>query len=58
MNWATNGRDFWSGVATPRITDEFHAINDIGWYGAAYMLTACSFILVSYTTGYVTTSGY
>src|ERR1700760_2172781 len=34
------------GVAVPKITDQFHSINDIGWYGSAYMLTACGFILV------------
>ncbi|KAK3944889.1 hypothetical protein QBC46DRAFT_360851 [Diplogelasinospora grovesii] len=26
-------------TAVPRITDEFHALGDIGWYGSAYMLT-------------------
>ncbi|BCS27023.1 MDR family MFS transporter [Aspergillus puulaauensis] len=30
-------------TAIPAITDEFHAISDIGWYGSAYMLTAASF---------------
>jgi len=25
-------------AATPRITDSFHSLNDIGWYGAAYQL--------------------
>ncbi|KAK8190522.1 putative MFS multidrug transporter [Phyllosticta capitalensis] len=34
------------GVATPRITDEFHSLGDVGWYGSAYMLTACSTQLV------------
>ncbi|KAF2421041.1 MFS multidrug transporter [Tothia fuscella] len=33
-------------TAIPRITDEFHSIDDIGWYGSAYMLTACGFILI------------
>ena len=33
------------GVAVPQITNEFHSINDIGWYGSAYMLTASAFIL-------------
>ncbi|KAE9364812.1 azole resistance protein [Stipitochalara longipes BDJ] len=31
-------------TAIPRITDEFHSIEDIGWYGSSYMLaTACVF---------------
>ncbi|KAF2199074.1 major facilitator superfamily transporter [Delitschia confertaspora ATCC 74209] len=34
------------GTAIPKITDEFHSIADIGWYGSAYMLTSCSFILL------------
>ncbi|KAI9646520.1 hypothetical protein NHQ30_004513 [Ciborinia camelliae] len=25
-------------AAIPRITDDFHSLNDIGWYGAAYQL--------------------
>jgi len=30
-------------TAVPRITDEFGALGDIGWYGSAYMLaTACA----------------
>ncbi|KAH8646121.1 major facilitator superfamily domain-containing protein [Xylariales sp. PMI_506] len=33
-------------TAIPRITDEFHSIGDIGWYGSAYMLTTCSFQLL------------
>ena len=33
-------------VAIPRITDQFKALNDIGWYGSAYFLTTCSFILM------------
>lgn len=33
-------------TAIPAITDEFHAANDIGWYGTAYLLTNCAFILV------------
>ncbi|XWW93970.1 hypothetical protein V2A60_001909 [Cordyceps javanica] len=32
-------------TAIPRITDEFHSIADIGWYGSAYLLTTCSFQL-------------
>lgn len=33
-------------TATPAITNEFHAANDIGWYGTAYLLTNCAFLLV------------
>ncbi|OKL58351.1 hypothetical protein UA08_06011 [Talaromyces atroroseus] len=29
-------------TALPRITDQFNTIEDIQWYGAAYLLTACS----------------
>lgn len=33
-------------TAVPRISDEFQALGDIGWYGAAYMLTtACAQLL-------------
>lgn len=32
-------------TAIPRITDEFKAINDVGWYGSAYLLTTCAFQL-------------
>jgi hypothetical protein len=28
-------------TAIPRITDEFHALQDVGWYGSAYLLTTC-----------------
>ncbi|RFU31646.1 hypothetical protein B7463_g4666, partial [Scytalidium lignicola] len=27
-------------TAIPRITDQFHSIQDIGWYGSAYLLTS------------------
>ena len=30
----------------PRITDVFHALDDIGWYGSAYLLTTCAFQLL------------
>lgn len=33
-------------TAIPRITDTFNSIDDIGWYGSAYLLTACGFILM------------
>lgn len=32
-------------TAIPRITDQFHSVADIGWYGSAYLLTTCSFQL-------------
>ena len=31
-------------TAIPSITNEFHSIEDIGWYGSGYMLTAAIFI--------------
>lgn len=30
-------------TAIPAITNEFHSIEDIGWYGTAYMMTAAIF---------------
>lgn len=33
-------------TAIPRITDHFHSINDVGWYGSAYLLTTCAFQLM------------
>ncbi|KAH8895438.1 major facilitator superfamily protein, partial [Thozetella sp. PMI_491] len=33
-------------TAIPQITDEFHSIDDIGWYASAYMMTACAFQLL------------
>ncbi|TKA74358.1 hypothetical protein B0A55_05520 [Friedmanniomyces simplex] len=33
-------------TAIPKITDEFHSLNDIGWYGSAFMLTTCCFQLL------------
>ncbi|KKY16570.1 putative mfs aflatoxin efflux [Diplodia seriata] len=32
--------------AIPQITDEFHSLPDVGWYGSAYTLTCCSFQLL------------
>ncbi|KAL5121849.1 MFS sugar transporter [Pleosporales sp. CAS-2024a] len=29
-------------TAIPRITDQFKALNDVGWYGSAYLLTTCA----------------
>ncbi|KAJ5205552.1 hypothetical protein N7491_003820 [Penicillium cf. griseofulvum] len=33
-------------TAIPRITDQFHAIGDVGWYASAYMLTFCALQLI------------
>ena len=33
-------------TAIPRITDDFKRLNDVGWYGSAYLLTTCSFQLI------------
>jgi MFS family permease len=33
-------------TAIPAITDAFHALSDIGWYGSAYLLTTCAFQLL------------
>jgi predicted MFS family arabinose efflux permease len=30
-------------VATPQISTEFHALDDVGWYSAAYGMTLCAF---------------
>ena len=30
----------------PQITNEFNSAGDIGWYGAAYLITSCAFQLV------------
>jgi hypothetical protein len=34
-------------TAVPKITDEFNSIEDIGWYGSAYMLAAACFSPIS-----------
>ncbi|KAL4893882.1 MFS general substrate transporter [Aspergillus ambiguus] len=33
-------------TAIPVITDQFHSITDVGWYGAAYQITSCAFQLL------------
>ncbi|GKT84542.1 MFS aflatoxin efflux pump [Colletotrichum tofieldiae] len=33
-------------TAIPQITDDFHSVTDIGWYGSAYLLTTCAFQLL------------
>lgn len=30
-------------TAVPRITNDFQSLNDIGWYGCAFLMTACVF---------------
>jgi MFS family permease len=32
--------------AIPRITDEFHSLTSVGWYGSAYLLTCCALQLI------------
>ncbi|EAW12196.1 MDR family MFS transporter [Aspergillus clavatus NRRL 1] len=32
--------------AIPKITDRFHALDDVGWYASAYLLTNCAFQLM------------
>ena len=33
-------------TAIPKIADVFKSIDDIGWYGSAYLLTTCAFTLL------------
>ncbi|KAF7331021.1 Major facilitator superfamily transporter [Mycena venus] len=33
-------------TAIPKITDQFQSLDDVGWYGSAYLLTAASFQLL------------
>ncbi|KAJ5964051.1 MFS general substrate transporter [Penicillium vulpinum] len=33
-------------TAIPKITDEFNSLDDVGWYGSAYLLTCCAFQLL------------
>lgn len=33
-------------TATPAITRDFHSADSIGWYGTAYLLANCSFLLL------------
>jgi MFS family permease len=34
-----------AATAIPRITDTFHSLDDVGWYGSAYFLTQSCFQL-------------
>ncbi|MDI1488100.1 MAG: hypothetical protein OHK93_007374 [Ramalina farinacea] len=31
-------------TATPAITNEFHSLGDVGWYGSAYLIAATAFV--------------
>ena len=31
------------GTAVPKITSDFHSLEDVSWYGAAYLLTITAF---------------
>ncbi|KAA8645841.1 uncharacterized protein ATNIH1004_007262 [Aspergillus tanneri] len=33
-------------TATPSITNKFHLLDKLSWYGMAYMLTNCAFLLI------------
>ncbi|KAI0473596.1 putative efflux pump [Xylariaceae sp. FL0804] len=33
-------------TAIPKITDQFHSLDDVGWYGSAYLLTTASLQLL------------
>ncbi|KAM3505594.1 hypothetical protein MY10362_002864 [Beauveria mimosiformis] len=33
-------------TAIPKITDQFQALSDVGWYGSAYLLTFCALTLL------------
>lgn len=33
-------------TAIPRISDQFRALNDVGWYASSYLLTTCAFQLL------------
>jgi len=34
------------GTAVPKITDEFHSLNDVGWYASSYMMMGCAAQLI------------
>jgi MFS family permease len=33
-------------TAIPQISDDFHSVTDIGWYGSAYLVATCAFQLL------------
>lgn len=43
------------GVAVPRITTTFHSLDDVGWYGSAYLLTVTAFEYVEAEMFYLPT---
>lgn len=43
------------GTAIATITDEFHSLQDTGWYGSAYLFTVC--ISIKNTGGRLTFAG-
>ncbi|OCT50000.1 putative HC-toxin efflux carrier TOXA [Cladophialophora carrionii] len=32
-------------TAIPKITDQFHSLDDVGWYGSGFLLTSCALLL-------------
>lgn len=34
------------GTAIPKITDDFHSIDDVGWYASSYLICMCAFQLI------------
>lgn len=34
-------------TAIPSITDQFHSLDDVGWYGSVYLLTTCGKLYLS-----------
>lgn len=45
-NWLLTQDKLIISTAIPEITNEFHSANDIGWYGSAFLLSNCAFLLV------------
>lgn len=49
MEHVTDEADFQDRLiivtAIPQISDQFHSVTDVGWYGSAYLLTNCAFQL-------------
>ena len=40
---ASNTTDTTTAQAIPRITSDFHSLQDVGWYGSAYLISTCAF---------------
>lgn len=34
-------------TAIPQMTNEFHSLDDIGWYGSSFLLTSCCLLLLA-----------